>query len=191
MKSVRSLFIFLVILLLIPAVHADWVEPQLCTASPSINYLSGGNSLLAQVNLSDDCPLPGEGAVNPPEMLHNYTVLIERRTFFPLTGDTVTETIYSANYSAYEVANYSTIFSMDITGYALQDYHSYKITVALVGEAGNDDFFWGFNSGWVAGELKVLVNPDLQGGNGDFKVEDRDRSDSAGIVSPTNELKSR
>lgn len=174
MKPLYPLFIFIVLALIPSAVYA-YVEPELCTAAPSINYHNDGNSMFTSMNLSSDCPLPGDGTVYPSEILWDYTVFVERSTFYSLDNQTVYEFIYSANYSSYEYNNSnSSNWVFDITGFALKDYHKYRITIILHGEKGKDEFLGSFNSGWVNAEKPVKLNPDVGGSRDDLTIRQHD-----------------
>ena len=81
MKS-RLIALMIVLLAGLPAalVNANpLAEPVLCIPSANIMY-ADFDQVIAQVYVPDDCPIAGDGAMNPSEVLESANVQLQRKS---------------------------------------------------------------------------------------------------------------
>lgn len=132
------------------------VAPELCTPSASILY-ADFDEVIARVFIPDDCPVIGDGTMNPAEILESATVTLQRKAVAP-GGDVNAVSPVEVASTAIDVTTINIVHAggllrKDVTftivpSYTTTDFH--RVVFAVTGAQGADAFAERAASAWLA-----------------------------------------
>ena len=132
------------------------VDPVLCVPSASIMY-ADFDEVVVRVFIPIDCPVAGDGTMNPVEVLESATVTVQRKSVAP-GGDVGSTPITEVASWGVDVTSFTTVHSDTllrkdyviaiVPSHVTTDYH--RIVFAVNGTQGTDTFAGRAASAWLS-----------------------------------------